>query len=127
VARPYVLDLMKRKYSPERALEDIYDELKVYAGYILDYPKQLHTILTQLKAGDMQVRFRHVGLEELVSKLDRVTNRLVIGLIAAVLLLCAIPLIALGFASPWLSWTLLVVALILVFWVILGVVRSKGL
>lgn len=127
VARPYVLDLMKRKYSPERALEDIYDELKVYAGYILDYPKQLHTILTQLKAGDMQIRFRHIGLEELIFKLDRVTNRLVIGLIASVLLLCAIPLIALGFASPWLSWTLLAVALILVFWVILGVVRSKGL
>lgn len=127
VARPYVLDLMKRKYSPEKALEDLYDELKTYTGYILDYPKQLHTILTQLKAGDLQIRFRHVGLEELSSKLDLVFNRLSLALIASVFLLTSIMLLALGLISPWFSWPLFAFALFLVFWLILGILRSKGL
>lgn len=127
VAKPYVFDLLKRKYPREKVIEDVYEELKTYSGLLLDYPKQLHTILNQLKAGEMQIRFRHVGLEELGSKLDSIFNRLAVSLIASVLLLCSIPLIALGIVSPWLSWPLLVFALVLVFWVILGIVRSKGL
>lgn len=52
-----------------------------------DYPRQLHALLDELKDGEIEVRFRHAGLDELISKVDILANRLVFGLLIAALIL----------------------------------------
>jgi ubiquinone biosynthesis protein len=52
-----------------------------------DYPRQLHALLGELKDGEVEVRFRHAGLDELISKVDILANRLVFGLLIAALIL----------------------------------------
>jgi ubiquinone biosynthesis protein len=52
-----------------------------------DYPRQLHALLGELKDGEVEVRFRHGGLDELISKVDMLANRLVFGLLIAALIL----------------------------------------
>jgi ubiquinone biosynthesis protein len=52
-----------------------------------DYPRQLHALLDELKDGEIEVRFRHAGLDELISKVDTLANRLVFGLLIAALIL----------------------------------------
>jgi ubiquinone biosynthesis protein len=52
-----------------------------------DYPRQLHALLNELKDGEIEVRFRHAGLDELISKVDILANRLVFGLLIASLIL----------------------------------------
>jgi ubiquinone biosynthesis protein len=52
-----------------------------------DYPRQLHALLSELKDGEIEVRFRHAGLDELISKVDILANRLVFGLLIAALIL----------------------------------------
>jgi ubiquinone biosynthesis protein len=52
-----------------------------------DYPRQLHSLLNELKDGEIEVRFRHAGLDELISKVDILANRLVFGLLIAALIL----------------------------------------
>ena len=52
-----------------------------------DYPRQLHALLGELKDGEVEVRFRHGGLDELISKVDVLANRLVFGLLIAALIL----------------------------------------
>jgi ubiquinone biosynthesis protein len=52
-----------------------------------DYPRQLHALLNELKDGEVEVRFRHAGLDELISKVDILANRLVFGLLIAALIL----------------------------------------
>ncbi len=52
-----------------------------------DYPRQLHALLAELKDGEVEVRFRHGGLDELISKVDMLANRLVFGLLIAALIL----------------------------------------
>jgi ubiquinone biosynthesis protein len=52
-----------------------------------DYPRQLHALLNELKDGEIEVRFRHAGLDELISKVDILANRLVFGLLIAALIL----------------------------------------
>jgi ubiquinone biosynthesis protein len=42
-----------------------------------DYPRQVHAFLNELKDGEVEVRFRHGGLDELISKVDILANRLV--------------------------------------------------
>jgi ubiquinone biosynthesis protein len=52
-----------------------------------NYPRQLHALLDELKDGEVEVRFRHAGLDELISKVDILANRLVFGLLIAALIL----------------------------------------
>ena len=52
-----------------------------------DYPRQLHALLGELKDGEVEVRFRHGGLDELISKVDVLANRLVFALLIAALIL----------------------------------------
>jgi ubiquinone biosynthesis protein len=52
-----------------------------------DYPRQVHALLDELKDGEVEVRFRHAGLDELISKVDILANRLVFGLLIAALIL----------------------------------------
>jgi ubiquinone biosynthesis protein len=52
-----------------------------------DYPRQVHTILNELKDGEVEVVFRHRGLDDLISKVDVLANRLVFALLIAALIL----------------------------------------
>jgi ubiquinone biosynthesis protein len=52
-----------------------------------DYPRQIHALLNELKDGEVEVRFRHAGLDELISKVDILANRLVFALLIAALIL----------------------------------------
>jgi ubiquinone biosynthesis protein len=52
-----------------------------------DYPRQIHALLNEFKDGEVEVRFRHAGLDELISRVDILANRLVFGLLIAALIL----------------------------------------
>jgi ubiquinone biosynthesis protein len=54
---------------------------------LADYPRQVHALLEELKDGEVEVRFRHAGLDELISKVDILANRLVFALLIAALLI----------------------------------------
>jgi ubiquinone biosynthesis protein len=52
-----------------------------------NYPRQLHALLNELKDGEVEVRFRHAGLDELISKVDILANRLVFAFLMAALII----------------------------------------
>ncbi len=52
----------------------------------LDYPRQVHAILNELKDGEVEVILRHRGLDALISKVDILANRLVFALLIAALI-----------------------------------------
>jgi ubiquinone biosynthesis protein len=51
-----------------------------------DYPRQIHSLLDELKDGEIEVRFQHRGINELISKVDILANRLVLALLIAALI-----------------------------------------
>src|ERR687889_799364 len=54
---------------------------------LADYPRQIHSLLEELKDGEVEVRFRHAGLDDLISKVDILANRLVFALLIAALII----------------------------------------
>jgi ubiquinone biosynthesis protein len=54
---------------------------------LADYPRQIHALLDELKDGEVEVRFRHAGLDELISKVDILANRLVFAFLIAALII----------------------------------------
>ena len=52
-----------------------------------EYPRQIHAILNELKDGEIEVVFRHRGLDDLISKVDILANRLVFAFLIAALII----------------------------------------
>jgi ubiquinone biosynthesis protein len=52
-----------------------------YCGLLMELPYQVHDTLEQLRDGEVEVQFRHKGLDLITSKADVVFNRLVLAIV----------------------------------------------
>jgi ubiquinone biosynthesis protein len=87
IARPYANRLLRERYEPAALLERSQERALEYARYLEDYPEQLRQLLTELEDGDLEVKFRHAGLDELGGEVDVLANRLVFAVITGALLI----------------------------------------
>jgi ubiquinone biosynthesis protein len=83
VAEPYAQELAAEQLSPSALLERGREQLVNYSGLLLELPYQVHDTLEQVRDGEIEVQFRHKGLDELTAKADVVFNRLVIAIVMA--------------------------------------------
>jgi ubiquinone biosynthesis protein len=81
VAKPYAQGLVRERFGPRTLARQTRREALKFAGVASELPYQLHDTLEQMRAGQIEVGFVHKGLDELMSKLDVLFNRLVIALI----------------------------------------------
>jgi len=117
VAKPYVMELMRQKFGPEKMMERVLEESKTYAFQLFDFPRQLYFLVSSLKRGDFQIRYRQDDLKEVSRSIKLSFNRLIIALYLASFLLL-FPLVA--FLFPGRSLFLLLYTLLyFVFFLIL--------
>jgi ubiquinone biosynthesis protein len=83
VARPYARELMFERFTPRRLLHRARRETVALGRIAGEVPYQLADLLEELRDGQVEIGFRHQGLEELSRRLDLVANRLVIAVVAA--------------------------------------------
>jgi len=81
VARPYARSLMLERFTPERIARRARRDAFQYAHILREAPQQIHEILEELRDGQIEVGFVHKGLDEFLSDLQKVFNRLVIALV----------------------------------------------
>jgi ubiquinone biosynthesis protein len=82
VAKPYARELMIERFTPQRIASRAQQEARSYVKMMLELPYQLHDTLEQARDGQIEVGFRHEGLDDLIHRLDLVFNRLVIAVVA---------------------------------------------
>jgi ubiquinone biosynthesis protein len=87
VAEPYAAELMAQQLSPGALLDRGREEVANYGGLLMELPYQVHDTLEQLRDGEVEVQFRHRGLDLLTAKADVVFNRLVIAIVMGGLLI----------------------------------------
>ncbi len=81
VARPYARALVLQRFSPGRVAGRARRETTQFAVATSALPYQLYETLEQVRAGEIELGFVHKGLDDLMHKLDVISNRLVIALI----------------------------------------------
>jgi ubiquinone biosynthesis protein len=82
VAKPYARELMLERFTPRRVAKRARQQGTDYARMLLEVPYQVHDTLEQVRDGQIEVGFRHEGLDELFHRLDLVFNRLTVAIIA---------------------------------------------
>jgi ubiquinone biosynthesis protein len=82
VAKPYARELLIERFTPQRVARRAASEARNLAHIVRELPYQVHDTLEQVRDGQIEVGFRHEGLEELFDRIDKVANRMVIAIVA---------------------------------------------
>jgi len=81
--RPYLKDILMKRYSPKRVVRDIYESGTDLVYLFKEVPGELRELLKQTKRGKMRIEFEHVGLTPLRTTLDRVSSRIASAIVLA--------------------------------------------
>lgn len=85
VARRFSGEFRRRLADPRRITARLQRRGLEYAQLLSDYPVLLHDLLEEMKAGELEIRYRHTGLEDITHRIDLVMNRLVVALVSIAL------------------------------------------
>ncbi len=83
VAKPYARELILERFTPRRIAMRARQQGTDYARILFELPYQVHDTLEQVRDGQVEIGFRHQGLEDLFTRLDHIFNRLVIAIVVA--------------------------------------------
>jgi ubiquinone biosynthesis protein len=133
VAKPYARELMVERFTPHRVAARTQAELRNYFSMARDLPYQLHDVLEEFRDGEMEIQFRHRGLDQLTQSMDLVFNRLTIAVISAAGLISSSLIGIFADTGPRVFGLHLfsvmgfLLSALLALWLIIGVVRSGRL
>ncbi len=133
MGRRYAGELKRRRFDPRNLADRAQRYAAEYAQVVRDYPLQIHDLLDEMRAGELEIRFRHTGLENFTHRLDVITNRLVMALITIAIGVTSTAIGILIDEGPHLGgvsvWGIPGFALSLLFgvWLIWAIVRSGRL
>lgn len=86
-ARPYARRLMRDRFLPQKIAGKASRSAARYQGVLREYPFQIADILEELRDGQMEIGINPIGLKEFTHKLDILTNRIVVAVVATALLI----------------------------------------
>ncbi len=81
VMKPYAKKLLQRGYDARKLFRTMGKEARTTGGYVRMAPKFVHDILKQTARGKQRIELRHSGFENLNDQIERVVNRVTVGLI----------------------------------------------
>jgi len=87
VAKPYAQNLILERKSPQRLILKLLNDLAELYNLIILIPRQLSKTLKKMEEGVFKLEFQHRGLKNLITALDRSTNRLSYSLILAAIII----------------------------------------
>ncbi|MFW5730333.1 MAG: ABC1 kinase family protein [Desulfonatronovibrionaceae bacterium] len=129
-AEPLVRRLSKTRFSPSNLWRMVQRNIRYLFRFQHEFPRQSLNIVSKLDKGELAIRFQHENLEDMQATMERIVNRLVVGIVTAALFLGS-GLIILADAGPkiWGYPTLgivgYVVALFLSLRLVMAMIRSR--
>jgi ubiquinone biosynthesis protein len=124
---PFVEHVVTERYSAKRIIDKVSEEARLLGGLARDVPRYIGRSLEKLSKDELKVQFEHTGLDRLITELDRSSNRVVIGVVMASLIISSSLVIRAGYAPLWFSIPIFVLSSFLGIWLIYGVFRSGRL
>ncbi|MGH7201726.1 MAG: ABC1 kinase family protein [Planctomycetaceae bacterium] len=124
---PFVEECVKDRFNPKRIKEKVWSETQTLLELAHEMPVHVARTIEKLSQDELKVQFEHRGLDRLIHGMDKVSNRLVIGLVMSSLIVASALIIQAGPEYRWVSLPVFVLSSLLGLWLIYGVFRSGSL
>lgn len=121
VITPYADQLMLRLFSPRRLAKKLGQAGVDVARLGIEIPQQLRYILTEIERGGFEVGMKPGTFEPLITRLERLANRIVLGVIAAAFIVGLAVLLSVYRPPGWERWAGTMFAVGFFFAVLLGI------
>lgn len=100
----YADRLIMRKYSPIKLVRNLGQASLDFARLGLEMPQQLRRIVNAAENGSLQVGMRPEGFDPIINRLEKISNRIVLGVIAAAFINGLAVLVSVYRPPGWESW-----------------------
>ncbi len=132
IARPHVARLLLKRKDPLRMLRSVRKNVADFSEVFTVFPKQLHRTFRKLLRGDIRVKVQHEELQHLIRDVDKASNRLSFSIITAAIIVASSIIIHAGqgqmlFGMPVFGLIGYLIAAVLGFWILIGILRSGQL
>ncbi len=129
VAEPFLYRLLKRRYHPQQLLEKTYRELRDLHDVLLDLPENVQNSLELLQDGELEFKFDLLEIDDFMSKLDIITNRLSVAIMVSALIVASSLVMLTDKGASFLGFPVIgitgyLIAVILGIWLIISILRS---
>ncbi len=121
VLTPYTEGLVLRQYSPVRWVRSFGRSSLELARFAVEMPQHLRRIATAAENGNLQIGMRPEGFDAVIDRLERIANRIVLGVIAAAFINGLAVLVSVYRPPGWERWGWTVFAFGFVCALLLGV------
>jgi ubiquinone biosynthesis protein len=131
-AKPFVTELLLRRRNPLLAARKVGKNAGEFADAFVHLPRQFKAAFRKLMHGDIRVSIHHEELRNLIRDIDKSSNRLSFSVITASIIVASSVIIhsaqgPLLFGLPIFGLIGYVIAAILGFWILIGILRSGQL
>ncbi len=121
---PHVKRALRSRFSPPELARRAKRTGRRLLRDVEDVSQNLVSLVSQAESGDFTLRFRHVGLEGLITGLERISKRLIAGVITASLIIAGSLIVGLDqppfmFGYPFLGVASFTIAAILGLWLLM--------
>ena len=104
VLTPYTERLVLRQYSPFRWIRSFGRSSLELARLAVEMPQHLRRIATATEDGNLQIGMRPEGFDPVIDRLERIANRIVLGVIAAAFINGLAVLVSVYRPPGWETW-----------------------
>jgi ubiquinone biosynthesis protein len=125
--QPFVERLVKARYSPSRMAQRVWTETQNFLEYAHDIPGNINRTLRKLSEDDLRIQLEHRNLDHFILELERSSNRLVVGMVVASLIVASALIISQGASTIWVTLPTYVISSLLAIWLVYGIFRSGRL
>lgn len=129
VIEPFAKEWVKKSYSFSYLSKKGFDQVYDWTRMLTNLPGHLDQTLETVSSGELEINFIHRGLEQLINRLDIVSNRLTVGVIIGALLVGSSLVLVIDRGPQLLSLSVFglfgyVLAAILGFMLVISILRS---
>ena len=131
-SKPYVARLIRRRKDPRAAIRNAWKSVSEVQDIVTAMPRQVSTFFRKLLHDDIRINLKHEEIDRFIKDVDKSSNRLSFSILTAAIIVASSIIIHSGlggklFGLPIFGLIGYLVAAVLGFWLLIGILRSGQL
>jgi len=99
--KPFVRQLLSERLSIRKLRKDLYTASLDWEAVLRELPYDTRNIIDKIKRGKIRIEFEHKGLEPMLKTHDRISNRVVYGIVLSSLVIGSSLIVLSGVPPKW--------------------------